>query len=284
MEEIKRRNTYTKCMVCMALIVVLLPSICVQVSSTAFASGFSYKTYQQFLDKYVVPGKYVADIKLNVVDYDSIQRDLGMPESLYEQILKQLLDFDPEVLLNREDRIAFWINAYNIGAIKMIIDHYPVDSIRSWKINWLKNPWDKNILTIGNKTYSLGQIEHAILIGKYGEPLIHFAIVCASLSCPEISPQVYEGARLMEQLSRQARQFVRDRKKGLWIRKEQGEVFFSKIFQFDKVTFPGGAEDAIPLITRFIEDEEDREYLQSGNFKIKYLDYNWNLNTLSEAH
>jgi hypothetical protein len=279
MKEIKRSNF----IVCMALIVVLLSGICVLVSSTAVASGFSYKTYQRFLDKYIVPGKYIADIKLNVVDYDSIQRNLGTPESLYEQILKQLVNFDPEVLLSREDRIAFWINAYNIGAIKMIIDHYPTDSIRSWKINWLKNPWDKKILTIGNKTYSLGQIEHEILIGEYGEALIHFAIVCASLSCPEISPQVYEGTRLMEQLSRQARQFLGDRKKGLWIRKEEGEVFFSKIFQFDKATFPGGAEDAIPLITRFIDDEEVRKYLQSGNFKIKYLDYNWDVNTLSKA-
>ncbi len=268
----------------MALIVLLLPGICIKASSIATASGFSYTTYQQFRDTYVVPGKQIADFKLNVVDYDSIQRTLGTPESLYEQILKQLLDFDPEALLGREDRIAFWINAYNIGAIKMIIDHYPVDSIRNWEINWLKNPWDKKILTIGNETYSLGQIEHDILIGEYQEPLIHFAVVCASLSCPELSARVYEAPRLMEQLARQARDYLRDPKKGLSIRREQGEVFFSKIFQFDKVTFPGGAEDAIPLITRFIEDEEDREHLQSGNFTIRYLDYNWDLNTLSEAH
>jgi len=249
----------------------------------ASAADFSYSTYQQFLDRYVVPGKYIGGIKVNVVDYDAIQRDREKPDFLYEKILRQLLNFDPGKLQSKEEEIAFWINAYNIGAIKMIIDHYPVDSIRSTKINWLKNPWNKKILTIGNETYSLGQIEHDILIGKYGEPLIHFAIVCASLSCPDLSPQVYEGAGVMEQLERQAQQFLQNEKKGLWMRREKGEVHFSMIFKFDKKTFPNGVRDAIPLITRFIDKEEDREYLRSGDYKIKYLDYNWDLNTSSKA-
>jgi len=266
-----------------ALVVILLAGMWINGFPHASAADFSYSTYQQFLDRYVVPGKYIGGIKVNVVDYDAIQRDRVSPESLYEKILRQLLNFDPGNLQNKEEEIAFWINAYNIGAIKMIIDHYPVDSIRSRKINWLKNPWDKKILTIGNEAYSLGQIEHEILIGTYGEPLIHFAIVCASLSCPDLRPQVYEGYRLEEQLERQARQFLQNNKKGLWIRREQGEVFFSRIFKFDKKTFPNGAKDGIPLISRFIEDEEEREYVRSGNYKIKYLDYNWDLNTLKNA-
>ena len=266
-----------------ALVVILLAGMWINGFPHASAANFPYSTYQQFLDRYVVPGKYIGGIKVNVVDYDAIQRDRVSPESLYEKILRQLLNFDPGNLQNKEDEIAFWINAYNIGAIKLIIDHYPVDSIRSRQINWLKNPWNKKILTIGNETYSLGQIEHEILIGTYGEPLIHFAIVCASLSCPDLSPQVYEGYRLKEQMERQARQFLQNNKKGLWIRREQREVFFSRIFKFDKKTFPNGAKDAIPLIVRFIEDEEEREYVRSGNYKVRYFDYNWDLNTLKNA-
>ncbi|UCF56339.1 MAG: DUF547 domain-containing protein [Deltaproteobacteria bacterium] len=266
-----------------ALVVILLAGMWINGFPHASAANFPYSTYQQLLDRYVVPGKYIGGIKVNVVDYDAIQRDRVSPESLYEKILRQLLNFDPGNLQNKEEEIAFWINAYNIGAIKMIMDHYPVDSIRSTKINWLKNPWNKKILTIGNETYSLGQIEHDILIGKYGEPLIHFAIVCASLSCPDLSPQVYQGAGVMEQLERQAQQFLQNEKKGLWMRREKGEVHFSMIFKFDKKTFPNGVRDAIPLITRFIDKEEDREYLRSGDYKIKYLDYNWDLNTSSKA-
>jgi len=113
--------------------------------------------------------------------------------------------------------------------------------------------------------------------------MIHFAIAYASLSCPDLSPQVYQGAGVMEQLERHAQQFLHNEKKGLWMRREKGEVHFSMIFKFDKKAFPNGVRDATPLITRFIDKEEDREYLLSGDYKIKYLDYNWDLNTSSKA-
>lgn len=250
---------------------------------SASGATLDYAPYQQFLDRYVTPGQYVGHMRLNVVDYDAIYRNRKKPDSLYGKILQQLAAFDPHTLQNREEEIAFWINAYNIGAIKMIIDHYPVDSIRSRKINWWTNPWTIKVLTIGNETYSLGQIEHEILIGRYKDPLIHFAIVCASLSCPDLSPQVFEVIRLEEQMQRQARLFLQNTNKGLSIHREGGEVFFSQIFRFDKQSFPNGAKDAVPLIIRFIENQEDRDYLLSGDYRIRYLDYNWDLNTLSNA-
>lgn len=272
-----------KVIVCMALAAVSLLSPWFGRAPNAFAVGFSYSSYQQFLDKYVVPGKYIGDMNLNVVDYDAIQKDKEKPGSLYDKVLQQFADFDPHEIEGREDQIAFWINAYNIGAIKMIMDHYPVDSIRSTTIHWLKNPWNKKILTVGNTKYRLGQIEHDILLDKYGEPLVHFAIVCASLSCPDLSPTVFKGGQLMEQLERQARLFLGNEKKGLRIDRENGVVHFTMIFKFDKKSFPNGAKDATPLITRFIANEKNREYLRSGAYESKYLGYNWDLNTLSKA-
>ena len=267
----------------MALAVVSLLNPWISRVPNAFATGFSYSSYQQFLDKYVVPGKYVGDIKINGVDYNAIQKDREKPGSLYDTVLQQFADFNPNGIEGRHNQIAFWINAYNIGAIKMIMDHYPVDSIRSTTIHWLKNPWNKKILTVGNTKYSLGHIEHDILLGKYGEPLAHFAIVCASLSCPDLSPTVFKGGQLMEQLETQARLFLGNEKKGLRIDRENDVVHFSMIFQFDTKSFPNGAEDAISLITRFIANEKDREYLRLGTYESKYLDYNWDLNTLSKA-
>ena len=272
-----------KAAACMALAVVFLLSALFGRIPNAFASDFSYSSYQQFLDKYVVPGKHVGDIKINGVNYDAIQKDREKPNSLYDTILQQFADFDPHGIEGRQNQIAFWINAYNIGAIKMIMDHYPIDSIRSTTIHWLKNPWNKKILTIGNTNYSLGQIEHEILLGTYGEPLVHFAIVCASLSCPDLSPTVFKGTRLIEQLERQARLFFENEKKGLRIDRENGVVYFSMIFKFDKNSFPNGTNNAIPLITRFIANEKDREYLRSGTYESKYLDYNWDLNTPSKV-
>jgi hypothetical protein len=276
-------NSYGKHRITIALIAMLLVGIALGDWSHLHAKGIDYTVYSKFLHKYVVPQKRIKDFILNVVDYESIQEDTGSPNSLYENVLKQFEDFAPDAIQNREDEIAFWINAYNIGAIKMIMHHYPVDSIRSTNINWLKNPWNKRILTIGKAAYSLGQIEHEILVGKYGEPLIHFGIVCASLSCPELSKQVYEGSDLIGHLEKQARLFLRDTKKGLRIDRERGEVYFSQIFKFDKKTFPNGARDAISLIVRFVESAGDREYLRAGEYKVKYLDYDWSLNALQNV-
>ena len=244
---------------------------------------FDYSSYQQFLEKYVIEGKLIEGIKFNAVNYESIYENRNDPDSLYKIILKQLALFDPNTMQARADKIAFWINAYNISAIKMIIDHYPVDSIRSWKVDWFKNPWDNEILKIGEKKYSLGQIEHEILIDKFQEPLIHYAIVCASLSCPDIISEVYTGTRLQEQLEKRAENFLQNPGKGLRVIQDSRVVYFSKIFAFDKKSFPNGAKDAISIITPFIEDEDVRKYLQTKDYRIKYLDYNWNLNSLKEA-
>jgi hypothetical protein len=244
---------------------------------------FDYSDYQQFLEKYVVEEKIIEGIKLNVVDYESIYENRNNPDSLYRKILRQLELFDLNTIETLEGKIAFWINAYNIGAVKIIIDHYPVDSIRSSKIDWLKNPWDDEILEIGKTKYSLGQIEHEILIGKYREPLIHYAIVCASVSCPDIIPQAYTGDRLQKQLEKQAKNFLQSLSKGLRVIKDRGVVYFSKIFSFDKKSFPKGAKDALAVITPFIEDADVREYLQKKDYRIKYLDYNWGLNSLKKT-
>lgn len=272
-----------KCTIYMSFSTMVFMCVLLGTLANAASETMLYETYQKFLNKYMVPEKYIDNMHLNVVDYDAIQGDKGKPDSLYDKVLKQFTNFDPNGIEGKQNQIAFWINAYNIGAIKMIMGHYPVDSIRSTTIHWLKNPWNKKILTIGNTKYSLGQIEHDILLGTYGEPLVHFAIVCASLSCPDLSPTVFKGSRLREQLERQARLFLANKKKGLRIDRENGVVYFSMIFKFDKKSFPNGAKDAIPLVTRFIANKKDREYLRSGTYESKYLDYNWDLNTLSKA-
>ncbi len=266
----------------MLLFFVMFTALLLDGVSTAHAATFDDSIYQKFLDRNVVTDRQIGEFKLNVVDYEGIYRRQKDPDSLYRKVLSQFAVFDPDSLSNREDKIAFWINTYNIGAIKMIMDHYPVDSIRSREINWLKNPWEIKVLTVGGRAYSLSEMEHEILLGKLHEPLVHFAIVCASLSCPDISPDAYSGSEVMEQMAARARIFLRNPRKGLRIDKEKGEVHFSQIFKFDKNTFPEGARSAIPLIGRFLE-EADREYLVSGEYKIQYFEYDWSANTLSKT-
>ncbi len=244
------------------------------------ASDFDYKHYAQILNNYVHEGKTIQGIRLNVVDYEGLFKKSQDPSSDYSIFLKQLSKFDPDSLKTREEKIAFWINAYNIGAMKMIIDHYPVDSIRSRKISFLKNPWKKKILNIHGTLYSLGQIEHEIILGKYRAKMAHFAIVCASLSCPDISKDVYRGNTLKSQLERQARIFINNKTKGLVIDRAQNIVYVSKIFTWDEKNFPRGADDIVPFITPLIDNAKDRQYLQRKNYKLQFSDYNWDVNSL----
>ncbi len=251
-------------------------------SRTASNLTFLLSDYQAFLDRYLEKEKKIEGFVMNVVDYDAIHAANADPDSLYRRVLSEFASFDPASLSTREDQIAFWINAYNLGAIKLMIDHYPVGSIRSRKIQWLRNPWGLAVLTVGHRPYSLGEIEHTILLGRLREPLVHFAIVCASLSCPDLSPEAYRASTLMAQLDRQARSFIRNEQKGLRIDRRRKTVSFSQIFQFDKNTFPNGAEDAIPLIGQYL-DARDREFLLSGQYTIRYLKYDWSANAKRNA-
>jgi len=246
----------------------------------ALAVTLDYQLYANILANYVHEEKTIRGIKLNVVDYDGLYQESSDPSSGYSKFLTQLSQFDPNSLPSRNEQIAFWINAYNIGAIKMILDHYPVSGIRSRKINFLKNPWRKKILNINGRIYSLGEIEHEILLGKYKEKMIHFGVVCASLSCPDIIKEVYRGENLSSQLERQARRFVNNPAKGLTIDRTNNTVYVSKVFKWDKKNFSRGIEDIIPFILPFVESNQDREYLKTKHYKLDFLDYDWDLNTL----
>ncbi len=240
--------------------------------------SFDYTVYERLLKKYLRKGETIDGTGLNAVDYRGLSREKQNPSSDYNRLIDQLRDFDPASLSGRNSRIAFWINAYNIGAIKMILDHYPVGSIRSFKISIFKNPWKKKILNIGGKSYSLHRIEHLILLGKYRELRSHLGIVCASVSCPDLSPTVYTGKNLYSLIKTQGQSFFANEKKGMRIEREKSRVSVSGIFSYDSKNFSRGKADIIPFILPFVAGREDKEYLKKGEYRIEFLPYNWNLN------
>jgi len=159
--------------------------------------------------------------------------------------------------------MAYWINAYNALTVQLILQNYPLESIRD-----LFRPWGREVFQLRGEDYSLGDIEHRIL-RKMGDPRIHFAINCASASCPQLSREVYESRRLDFQLDRAARQFLNDPTKNN-IQEEVWEL--SKIFLWFGRDF-GGRQEKIDRI---------RDYLGRPGGKtpkIRYLKYDWRLNT-----
>jgi hypothetical protein len=196
----------------------------------------------------------------------------------------------------RDEQIAFWINAYNGLTLKLIVDRYPIESSFFRSIVYPKNSimqipgrWKKITFDVMGKTLTLDQIEHEILRGKFDEPRIHMALVCAALSCPRLRDEPFVANRLDDQLDDQTRDFLASERR-FRIDREKGIVYLSEIFDWfgeDFVDRYGSGDPAgrlsektqavINFIMKYVSGDDAR-YLGTGDYGIKYLDYDWTLN------
>jgi len=261
---------------------LILLSLNVFVSFTVHGATFDHQHYESILNRYVEPDVSIDGVLITAVDYASLSSDTGKQDSDYSALLRDLASFDPETLDSREDKIAFWINVYNIAAIKTLVDYYPVDSIRSRKINWLGLPWNRKMITVGGKEYALGQIENDILLDTFKDLRIHFGINCASVSCVNLAQEPYRGPTLSKQLEEQGRRFLADQQKGLRIDREKKIIYLSQIFKFDKKHFDTLGGGALNFILPFLR-VGDREFVKKEKLTIEYLDYNWKSNDIKNA-
>lgn len=162
----------------------------------------------------------------------------------------------------KEDKLAFWINAYNALTIDLILRNYPVNSIKD-----IKNPWDQRLWKFGDKWYNLNDIEHQIL-RKMDEPRIHFAIVCASFSCPKLQNEVFTSVNLEKQLTSATKEFLNDSKRN---EISASNLKLSKIFQWFAKDFKQEGS-----LIDFLNQYSDIKI--SPNAKKRFMDYNWDLN------
>jgi len=222
--------------------------------------------YARMLEQHTVP---VDDIASTRVDYAALRSSQA-----WRALLQSLRESDPQRLRSREERLAFWINAYNILAIDIVRRHYPVDSIRS--IGGLFSPvWKKEAGEIGGRDYTLHEIEHEIL-RPMGEPRIHGAIVCASLSCPPLRREPYRPQHLDAQLDDNVRAWLADPRKGARIDRSTGAIYLSPIFDWFEEDF---GDDPVSFVASHLPPEE-ASWLRNrnGRLRIRYLDYDWSLN------
>ncbi len=210
-------------------------------------------------------GRFVRDGRVNYRGFKSEQNRL-------DEYLNVLERIDPGSL-PRQEQFAFYINVYNAWTIKLVLDGYPgVESIKNLG-SFFKSPWKKNIVRLHDGLYTLNNIEHDILRPRFTDPRVHFAINCASLSCPPLQPEPYSGKKLDVQLDSAARSFINDSEMNFL----KGDTLnVSKIFKW----FP---EDFNNDVTGFFLQYADTT-LQQGirsageRIKVRYLDYDWSLN------
>lgn len=173
---------------------------------------------------------------------------------------------------SREEQLAYWINAYNAFTVKLIVENYPLKSIKDLNskiaVPTINTIWDKKFFTLGGQPYSLNMIEHSILRKNFEEPRIHFAINCASISCPVLLNEAFTASKLEKQLEKQTRQFINDPTKNK-ISAKSPEV--SSIFNWFGEDFKKKGS-LIQYLNRYSKTKI------SPNAKISFLEYDWSLN------
>ena len=251
-------------------------------SATAIANGEA--DFAEFEDAYrEVLETYVDEN--GMVDYVGLQQNRQALDE-YNGALAAVTEETFNTWTEAE-QIAFWINAYNSVTLASIINQDPIkDSIKDivgvWRIT--KHP-------VRGEDRTLDNIEHQHLRVDFDEPRLHAAIVCAAISCPLLRKEPYTGEALDEQLEDQVEKFLA-KSDGLRIDKEEGVVHVSTIFKwFGEDWIPSYGTDegfagneAERAVLNFISnyvDDEDKAFLQEGNYRVSYIDYDWSLNIQS---
>lgn len=251
-----------------ALAAVALALLC-----AAPAAAIDLDRYARILEAHT---RAVEDTAGTRVDYAALR---GPAAADWSALVASVSAVDPETLLGDTERLAFWINAYNVFAIDLVVKGNPETSIRDLG-SWLFPVWKRTAGTVGGEEVTLDRIEHGIL-RPLGDPRIHGAIVCASLSCPSLLREPWRADALDAQFERALSGWLRDPRKGVRIEREAGRVWLSRIFDWFEEDFePDGA---LAFAARYLP-ETDRAFLlersRAEALRIRYLDYDWSLNRL----
>jgi hypothetical protein len=225
--------------------------------------------YGQLLETHT---RALDDLALTRVDYAA----LGYSAD-WKRLVRQVHGADPSGF-DRNEKLAFWINAYNILAIDLVVQNYPIDGIKDLG-SFFSPVWDQEVATIAGRRVSLGSIEHKIL-RKMNEPLIHAAIVCASLSCPPLARTPFRADHLDEDLASAMRTWLSHREKGIALNQAGHRIRLSKVFDWFEDDFEarGGV---LEVIARYLSAEDAKWVRGPGrNASIRYFDYDWSLNDL----
>ena len=221
---------------------------------------FSHDLFNQVLQEHVDKGK---------VDYAKLKAN---PEKL-ETYLDLLAVAKPaEMPYNAQ--LAFWINTYNALIIKGVIDHYPTKSVR--KIKLFGGFFSRLKFQVAGEKYSLNQIEHDIIRTEFVDPRVHFALVCASKSCPALENSVYLPETIEEQLDAVTLKFVTNPEK-VRIDRAKRRVYLSKIFKWYKKDFTEGYDGVADFLADYLPPK-DADFVLAKDVKFHYLGYDWTLN------
>jgi hypothetical protein len=239
-----------------------------QAHNTGSTTLIEHSLWQQFLARNLVIGPE----GINRIGYADVSRqDRQLLDSYLEQLAGQSVTH-----LNRSEQRAFWINLYNALTIDLVLDHYPVRSIRDIDISpgWFADgPWGKKLINIEGVAVSLDDIEHRILRPIWNDPRVHYAVNCASLGCPNLQPEPFTSHNSEQLLEQAARDYINHAR---GVRIVQGKLVVSSIYKWFKEDFGGSDAAVIMHLRRYAEPELQSLLERIDN--IENNEYNWSLN------
>jgi MoaA/NifB/PqqE/SkfB family radical SAM enzyme len=230
---------------------------------------FSYELWDALLAEIVTPeGK---------ADYERLRERRDLLNRFIAQLGARSPESQPDAFPDEEDRLAYWINAYNAFTLHAIIAEYPITSV--WKTRDGQF-FQRRRHVAGGRALSLDDIEHTILRGTFGEPRIHFAINCGSNGCPPLRPKAYDGRGLRDTLRQATEQFLGSE----WncrVDHAARRVFISRIFKMYAEDFAGrqgSSQEYRRGVLRFVAQHAGLRFDDIQDYEVVYNVYDWGLN------
>jgi uncharacterized protein DUF547 len=240
----------------------------------AAAAPPDYKVWGELLSKYYDPAKGM--------NYKALKEN---DKKTLDDLRRQMATVDP-LSLSRQDQLAYWINLYNINVVGVVVDHYPIESIKDVSTDPIirLNVFKKDYVQTKKGAISLNDVENEKIRRGFKDPRIHFAINCAAKSCPPIRPEPYVGSQIGQQLDNQVFKFLNG-PNGVRLEKKGGELVLhtTKIMDWFGDDFDRWAGGLSNFIARNVVSDKRKQIEAAGNqIQFDFDDYDWKLNDASK--
>ena len=219
-----------------------------EATPAAASSAPSHQSWNQLLQRYVSDN--------GRVNYEGFRQDRQQLDTYLDLLAKET----PDDSWSRAEALAYWINAYNAFTVQLILDNWPVSSIRD-----IDEPWDTPFIQLGGKSYTLNNIEHDIIRPEFSEPRIHFALVCAAVSCPPLANEAYTAQNLEKMLEDRSRDFINNERFNVT---QEAVVRVSPLFDWYGEDFG----DVKAFLNRYLRTDIPAQK------DVHFLEYDWALN------
>jgi len=247
---------------------------------------FSHEKFDQVLNRHVDDqGR---------VDYTALQKQADDLEDYYSLVTQYSPDSNPELFADKNARLAYWINAYNAAAIKIVLRYYPISGLsdvdRPRALFFVPGKWRFFVFhrpRFGNVATNLYYLENSVIRKRFNEPRIHFAVNCASVGCPDLPRDAFTGPLLDQQLEREAHKFF-SQQRNFQINQQNKTVLLSSILDWYEDDFIDWLKTRYPeqqkyslldYVAHYVDADTAKELRgPASGYGIQFIPYDWNLN------